>query len=44
MAALLPNRLTPAERLARARALRGVLPKGKFRAREIDAMKRVGRT
>ena len=42
-AALLPNRVTPAERLARARALRGTLPKGKFRARDIDAMKRDGR-
>lgn len=43
-AALLPNRLTPAERLARARALRGALPKGKFRARDIDALKRAGRS
>ena len=42
-AALLPNKLTPAERLDRARALRGALPKGKFRARDIDAMKRDGR-
>jgi plasmid stability protein len=43
-AALLPCRLTPAERLARARALRSALPKGKFRARDIDAMKREGRS
>lgn len=42
-AVLLPDRLTPAERLSRARALRGALPKGKFRARDIDAMKRDGR-
>ena len=43
-AALLPNKLTPAERLARARALRSALPKGKFRARDIDAMKQKGRS
>ena len=43
-AALLPNKLTPAERLARARALRSALPKGKFRARDIDAMKLKGRS
>lgn len=42
-AALLPNKLTPAERLGRARALRSALPKVKFRARDIDAMKRNGR-
>ena len=42
-AALLPNKLTPSDRLERARALRGALPKGKFRARDIDAMKRNGR-
>jgi antitoxin FitA len=42
-AALLPNKLTPAERLDRARALRSTMPKGKFRARDIDAMKRDGR-
>ena len=41
---LLPGKLTATERLARARALRGALPKGKFRPREIDAMKREGRT
>ena len=42
-ASLLANTLSPAERLARARALRAALPKGKFRARDIDAMKREGR-
>ena len=42
--ALLPNKLTPAQRLARARALRSILPKGKFRARDIDALKRDGRS
>lgn len=40
---LLPGRIAPAERLARARALRNALPKVKFRARDIDAMKREGR-
>ncbi|MBX3695810.1 MAG: Arc family DNA-binding protein [Steroidobacteraceae bacterium] len=40
---LLPGRIAPAERLARARALRNALPKAKFRARDIDAMKREGR-
>lgn len=43
-AALLPSKLTTSERLARARALRGALPKGKFLARDIDAMKRSGRS
>jgi plasmid stability protein len=42
-AVLLPAKLTPSERLARARELRGTLPKGKFRVRDIDAMKRQGR-
>jgi antitoxin FitA len=40
---LLPGRLTPSERLARARAMRSALPAGKFRARDIDALKRAGR-
>ena len=40
---LLPAKIAPAERLARARELRAALPKGKFRAREIDALKREGR-
>jgi plasmid stability protein len=43
-AVLLPTRVTTAERLARARELRSALPKGKFRARDIDAMKREGRS
>jgi antitoxin FitA len=43
-AVLLPSKLAPTERLARARALRGGLPKGKFRARDIDALKREGRS
>ncbi len=42
-AVLLPNRLTPAERLSRARVLRSALPKVKFRARDIDSLKRDGR-
>lgn len=41
--ALLPTRTTVAERLARARELRNALPKVKFKARDIDAMKRDGR-
>jgi len=39
-AALLATRIAPAERLARARTLRAALPKGAFRAKDIDAMKR----
>jgi antitoxin FitA len=42
-AALLPGRLSPAERIARARAMRATLPKGKFKPREMDAIKREGR-
>ncbi len=42
-AVLVPARVTPGERLARARELRSALPQGKFRAREIDALKRQGR-
>lgn len=41
--ALLSDRIEPIERLARARALRASLPKGHFRARDIDALKREGR-
>ena len=41
---LLPGKLTPTERVARARALRSALPMGKFRARDIDAMKQKGRS
>jgi len=40
---LSPGRATPGERLARARELRGDLPRGKFRARDIDSLKREGR-
>lgn len=40
---LLPSARTPADRLARAQELRDALPKGKFKARDIDAMKRDGR-
>ncbi len=42
-AMLLPDKVAPTERLARARALRDTLPQGKFRARDIDALKREGR-
>jgi plasmid stability protein len=42
-AALLPAKVPPTERLARARALRAALPKGKFKAVDIDTMKRDGR-
>ena len=42
-AVLLPHRVSPAERLARAQALRSSLPKSKFRAKTIDALKREGR-
>ena len=41
--ALMPGRLAVSERLARARALRTALSKGKFRSSEIDAYKREGR-
>lgn len=37
---LLPIKMMPSERIARARELRAVLPAGKFRARDIDAAKR----
>jgi len=40
---LLPGNTDPAERLARARALRAALPKSKFKARDMDTMKREGR-
>jgi len=42
-AVLLPGRMSPSERLARARALRATLPKGRFRAKDIDRLKREGR-
>jgi hypothetical protein len=39
----MPGKIPPAERVARARALRTSLPHGKFRAKDIDALKREGR-
>ena len=36
----MPGQVPPAERLARIRVLRAMLPKGKFKASEIDALKR----
>lgn len=42
-AVLMPDRVAPAERLARARALRAALPQAKFLAADIDAAKRQGR-
>jgi plasmid stability protein len=41
--ALPSGRIAPSERLAQAQALRALLPKGTFRARNIDAAKREGR-
>jgi antitoxin FitA len=40
---LLPVKITSAERLARAQALRATLPQAKFKAIDIDALKRQGR-
>lgn len=40
---LLPTKMMPSERIARARELRASLPAEKFRARDIDAAKREGR-
>jgi len=40
---LLPTKVAPSERLARARALRAGLPQGTFHAQDIDASKREGR-
>ena len=40
---LLPGRIDPSERLARARTLRAALGSTKFKARDIDALKREGR-
>lgn len=40
---LLPTKLTSTERLTRARDLRTTLGKTKFRASDIDALKREGR-
>jgi antitoxin FitA len=42
-AALVPARVTPTERLARARQLRATLKPAKFTAHDIDALKREGR-
>jgi antitoxin FitA len=41
--ALIPAKMDPAERLARARQLRAPLALKKFHARNIDAVKRQGR-
>lgn len=40
---LIPGRATAEEVIARARAIRDLLPKGKFTAKDIDAFKREGR-
>jgi plasmid stability protein len=40
---LLPGRVAPGERLARIRTLRSRLPRTKFKAKDIDALKREGR-
>jgi plasmid stability protein len=40
---LLPTKMTPKERLARARALRDTLPQGEFQAHDIDKAKKQGR-
>lgn len=42
-AVLLPGRISPVERIARARAMRAPLTKAKFKLRDIDALKREGR-
>lgn len=42
-AALVPGKVKPSERLARARELRAELKAGKFRARDTDVLKRQGR-
>ena len=42
-AMLLPTRVSPGERLARARELRASLPKVRFQASDIDELKREGR-
>ncbi|MBP8926699.1 MAG: Arc family DNA-binding protein [Pseudomonadales bacterium] len=41
---LLPGRMDPAERLARARAMRAALPRSKFKATDMDVLKREGRS
>lgn len=40
---LMPTKIAPSERLARARQLRAGLSAAKFRARDIDTLKRQGR-
>ena len=40
---LLPTKMAPSERLARARALRATLPSGNFLVSDIDACKREDR-
>jgi antitoxin FitA len=40
---LLPTKMTPKERLARARALRDTLPQGEFQPHDIDESKKQGR-
>jgi plasmid stability protein len=40
---LLPGRATAEEVIARARAIRESLPKGRFKAEDIDSLKREGR-
>ncbi|MEZ0472908.1 FitA-like ribbon-helix-helix domain-containing protein [Luteimonas salinilitoris] len=42
-AVLVPTKVAPSERLARARELRAGLAASKFRAKDIDAAKRQGR-
>lgn len=42
-AVLMPTKLAPSERLARARELRAALPQRNYLAAEIDASKREGR-
>ena len=42
-AVLLPGRVPVSERLARARALRATLTQGRFKAKDVDALKREGR-
>ena len=40
---LLPNRVAPSDRLARARELRASLAQGPFTAKDIEAAKQAGR-
>ena len=42
-AILMQAKISPTERLARARELRGGLRKGAFRALDVDKLKRIGR-